>query len=184
MLRDAVGPLKNLARTGWMLRGIPSSVAETVASHSFEVAYITLILIDAASVKCSVDPSRALKMAILHDVPESLTGDLVKWSKDRLTDRAKGLDEESLRAIGLGHYLTYLKELETLRTAEAVIVKIADNLATELQGRRYLYMGYPGVEDIVEGNQFEIEELLKKEAIASCKEEIEGAIEGLRRAVH
>ncbi|RLE92451.1 MAG: phosphohydrolase, partial [Thermoprotei archaeon] len=33
MLDELLQALKNLSRTGWMLRGVPHSEAETVAEH-------------------------------------------------------------------------------------------------------------------------------------------------------
>ncbi len=37
---NIIESLKNLGRTGWMLRGILPSLVETIATHSFSAALI------------------------------------------------------------------------------------------------------------------------------------------------
>ncbi|WP_435360884.1 HD domain-containing protein [Haloarchaeobius sp. DFWS5] len=61
--------LKDESRTGWQLRGIADP--ESVAAHSWGVAYLTLLFADEAG----VDSDRALRMAVVHDVAEAETGD-------------------------------------------------------------------------------------------------------------
>jgi putative hydrolase of HD superfamily len=62
--------LKDERRTGWQLRGVREP--ESVAAHSWGVAYLCLCFADAAA---GVDPDRALRLAVLHDVAEAHTGD-------------------------------------------------------------------------------------------------------------
>lgn len=64
--------LKRTTRTGWARRGVPDP--ENVAAHSYGVAHITLIL--AQLLEQPLDLGRALAMAVLHDLPESLTTDI------------------------------------------------------------------------------------------------------------
>ncbi|WP_435345211.1 HD domain-containing protein [Haloarchaeobius sp. HRN-SO-5] len=61
--------LKDETRTGWQLRGVADP--ESVAAHSWGVAYLTLLFADEAD----VDADRALRMAVVHDVAEAETGD-------------------------------------------------------------------------------------------------------------
>jgi putative hydrolase of HD superfamily len=62
--------LKDERRTGWQLRGVRDP--ESVAAHSWGVAYLCLCFADDAE---GVDPDRALRLAVLHDVAEAHTGD-------------------------------------------------------------------------------------------------------------
>ncbi|MFW5903616.1 MAG: HD domain-containing protein [Halolamina sp.] len=62
--------LKDERRTGWQLRGIDDP--ETVASHAWGVAYLCLLFADRAG----VDPDRAVRLAVLHDLAEAKTGDV------------------------------------------------------------------------------------------------------------
>jgi putative hydrolase of HD superfamily len=61
--------LKDERRTGWRLRGIEAP--ETVAGHTWGVAYLCLLYADRAG----VDPDRAVRLAVLHDLAEAETGD-------------------------------------------------------------------------------------------------------------
>ncbi|SFF91065.1 putative hydrolases of HD superfamily [Halopelagius inordinatus] len=61
--------LKDERRTGWQLRGI--SDPESVAAHSWGVAHLCLCFADRAG----VDPDRAVRLALLHDIAEARTGD-------------------------------------------------------------------------------------------------------------
>ncbi|RDI71282.1 HD domain-containing protein [Halopelagius longus] len=62
--------LKDERRTGWQLRGV--SDPESVAAHSWGVAYLCLCFADRAE---DVDPDRAVRLAVLHDTAEARTGD-------------------------------------------------------------------------------------------------------------
>ena len=64
--------LKQMPRTGWLQRGVPQ--AENVAAHSYGVALAALALIEL--IDEPIDVGKALSMAVLHDLPESLTSDI------------------------------------------------------------------------------------------------------------
>src|SRR6056297_276645 len=62
--------LKDERRTGWQLRNVADP--ETVAAHSWGVAFLTLAYADDAG----VDADRALRLAVLHDAGEAEVGDV------------------------------------------------------------------------------------------------------------
>jgi putative hydrolase of HD superfamily len=62
--------LKDERRTGWQLSGIDDP--ESVAAHSWGVSLLCLAFADEAG----VDPDRALRLAVVHDLAEARTGDL------------------------------------------------------------------------------------------------------------
>ncbi len=152
MWYERVMGLKWLARTGWMQRGIPPAVAETVAAHTFEVAVLAhLLATELERVGAPIDVRRVLELALYHDVPEAVEGDIVKWVKDRLQHEvAERVEREAASVAGIPEGL--VNELVTLSTLEAQVVKLADNLATCLQAMRYLRQGYD-VGDILEGTR-------------------------------
>ena len=70
---DIILHLKTIPRSGWQKKlGIKRP--ESVADHAFGVAAIAMILSDSKR----LDSAKVLKMAILHDLAESLTGDLTR----------------------------------------------------------------------------------------------------------
>ncbi|MFW9847334.1 MAG: HD domain-containing protein [Candidatus Thorarchaeota archaeon] len=75
--------LKNLPRMGWILAGFDRSLVETVAAHSFGTALISLLL--AKQLICSgseIDIGRTLTMAVIHDLAEARTSDIVVYKGD------------------------------------------------------------------------------------------------------
>ena len=102
------------------------------AEHLFRTLWIALII--ASREKVEVDTSKVAKMAILHDLAESRTGDVDILSrqyvqrdedlalKDMLADT--GIEEE---------FLALWEEYEARKSIEARIVKDADNLDVDFE---------------------------------------------------
>ncbi|MEM0066231.1 MAG: HD family hydrolase [Sulfolobales archaeon] len=158
--------VKNIARTGWMMRGIPPSDSETVGSHSFEVAFLSMLIADRlTSIGVTVDVSKILRLALLHDLTESVIGDIVRAVKESISG-SQQLEERAIRELGMDNYVDIYQELLEGKSLEAILIKICDNLATLLQGLRYLSKGYTSVIDIVESTKQRIEEILKSETLS------------------
>lgn len=62
--------LKDVPRTGWVLRGVTNP--ESVADHSWGTALLCLLFAPSAG----VDRDRAVSMAVVHDLAEVETGDI------------------------------------------------------------------------------------------------------------
>jgi|Deesub1362B_J571_1020462.scaffolds.fasta_scaffold27350_2 putative hydrolase of HD superfamily len=148
MKYESIMSLKELVRTGWMLRGVPPAVSESVAEHIFEVSFLTLIISKKLiELGAEVDLSKSLTLAVIHDIPEAVTGDIVKWSKDLIMN-STDLDTRALERLGLNDFIELYKELEAEGSIESHIVKLADYLATALQSKRYMRRGYYAVSEI------------------------------------
>ncbi|MEO0660557.1 MAG: HD domain-containing protein, partial [Planctomycetota bacterium] len=72
----ALVALDSLPRTGWTLRGIDAP--ESVAGHTLGVAQVALALCARVTPAEGgpLDLGRVLSMALVHDAPEALSGDL------------------------------------------------------------------------------------------------------------
>ncbi|MFN4046079.1 MAG: HD domain-containing protein, partial [Acidilobaceae archaeon] len=76
-LGEVLAALTSLARTGWMLRGVPHSLAENVAEHLFVSAIIAYeIAVEASKRGLPVNPEKAAAVALVHDLAEALIGDI------------------------------------------------------------------------------------------------------------
>ena len=149
---ETIMSVKELVRTGWMLRGIPSCVAETVASHTFEVIFLSMIISDRLKRNgVNVDVEKVLRMSILHDIPEAITGDIVKWTKENLV--SLDIDKIALQELGLSNYRDLIVDLLELKSLESEIVKFSDYLATLLQAKRYFRLGYRRVDEIIRSSE-------------------------------
>ena len=82
--------LDRLPRTGWIQAGVAEP--ESVAAHSFGSALIALAL--GPRVEPALDTDRAVALAVVHDVPEALLGDLPRTAAECLPDGAKAHAEE------------------------------------------------------------------------------------------
>lgn len=152
-----VGKLKKVKRTGWLLKGIHSP--ESVAEHSFRVAVMAMIL----SEKKDLDRFYLLKMALIHDVAESITTDLV-WEHGKISDleKLKSKHEKELKSAkeivsGLGskeEYLTLIDDYLNRQSREAKFLKEIDKLEMAIQALEY--------EEIAEGSLDEFWENVEK----------------------
>jgi putative hydrolase of HD superfamily len=162
ILTDNATILKNIPRTGWLQRGVPPAVAETVAEHSFEVASILAVI--ALESGGGLNKEKMLIMGTIHDWGEAVAGDIPRSLTARLGKNAKSKAEKEIMhelsfASGIGKLAEIFEDYEERRSDEAVIAKIADVLSTQRQAAAYAQNGYP-VKDILDG----------------CKEELDGLI--------
>lgn len=127
--------LKRTARTGWAQRGVP--LGENVAAHTFGVAFTTLVL--AQVVEENVELGRALALALLHDLPEGLTGDIASPVMRFLArDVKKQMElqalEEMVGETSFGDtFAAWWRELEADESAEARLVHDADKIDLLIQ---------------------------------------------------
>ncbi|WP_338603571.1 HD family hydrolase [Sulfolobus tengchongensis] len=167
---------KNLVRTGWMQNGIPPSIGETVASHSFEASVLAyLISIELKKKGIQIDPEHSAVIALFHDAGETLLGDLPRWASMRINKRDAEI--EAFDELGIGKEL-YI-ELKEMKTNEAKIAKLSDRLSTYLQGMRYKRMGY-NVDEIIATYAEEIERLLSIEPLNQVKEIVSKIMNSLK----
>ena len=135
--------LKDERRTGWQLRGVDDP--ESVAAHSWGVAYLVVAFGDRFRDELpGVDLDRALRLAVVHDVAEALTGDVAT----RADETADPVDREAKAAAEREAMATLADPLpariadafatyEARETPEAVLVKECDLLDTCVQAVVY-----------------------------------------------
>ncbi len=149
-LGDMLLALVSLARTGWMLDGVPARDAETVAEHVFTAAVIALELGERLKARgLQVSPERAAAIALAHDLAESVIGDV--------TRRAAGLGEAKRRAEAEAYESLPLspgvkslyREFEEGGSLEALVARASELLATAWRAKVYVSRGYR-VEGILE----------------------------------
>jgi putative hydrolase of HD superfamily len=132
--------LKQLARSGWIQSGIPRENVETIASHSFGMSVLILYYRNVLEAE-KIDVDKALRMALIHDIGESITGDftpedgvspLVKYKEE-----SKAF-EQLFRGITAGAEFRQLwEEFEAGETREAQLVRRMDKLDMLIQAFLY-----------------------------------------------
>lgn len=129
--------LKKIPRTGWVKWSVPNP--ESVADHHFLVVVLSLFL----AKKVGVDEEKALKMAIIHDLGESIIGDLItvgKFKNTKLAEKATREKEAIKKVLTLGEkpeYIQLFEEFWENQTPEAKFVHQIDKLEMLLQAEEY-----------------------------------------------
>lgn len=152
-LQDIITSARSLARTGWMLRGVPPSMAETVSSHSFAAALLALEL----ARRVGVDPYRAAAIALVHDLAETRVGDIAKVSgidEAKRSAELRALDELEVSDL----VRSLVREFYESKSDEAVIARAADLAATVMASRYYRSLGLP-VDEIEQSSLKELDRL-------------------------
>ncbi len=158
LMRDVLR-LKRTVRSGWPYYGVRN--AESVAEHSFGVAFLTIILVDELKARgFELDAEKAIRMAVLHEIGESRISDLHLeariWLGFEHVSKAEAAAVEAvLSQIGdSGKPLMELwREFEDGESVEAVVVRAADKIEMMLQGLEYEAEGYRALDPIFSAPQ-------------------------------
>lgn len=127
--------LKELKRQGWVARGVPDP--ESVADHSYGVALLALIF----ARHLHLDLGRVLTMALLHDLGESIIGDVIP--ADNMADADKAAAEEQAMRDLLGRLdpadelIGQWLDFEYRRSPEGQLIAELDRLEMAFQADRY-----------------------------------------------
>lgn len=177
---------KDEKRTGWQVRGIEDP--ESVAAHSWGVAFLAFLFADDAG----VDRERAVEMAVLHDIHESVSGDI----RSSELDSEQRAEKKEKEAEGLHHLLaladrnlTELQErwgeYEERETETARFVKDMDKLEAALQGYFYhrneryrdedtYFQNWNGVDEFFEGTAEQLNTDTARKLLSAIRERYEG----------
>ncbi|MCE4624756.1 MAG: HD family hydrolase [Desulfurococcales archaeon] len=166
--------LSALARTGWMLRGVPHQCAESVAEHSFWSAVLAFeIAVRARSVGVDVDPYGAAAIALFHDVGEAVIGDIAKVSGISEEEKVAA-EERAVRSMGLsGEAKGLVGRFNRGEDVEARIAKLAEVLATLLKALSYERRGFD-VSDIRDNMLRRVRELAGELGVLEVVREVSG----------
>ena len=137
-----VGMLKRTPRSGWQFLGAGS---ESVADHVFRTTVIAFVL---GRMDGTVDADRVIRLALIHDLPETRTGDL------NYVNQKYVQADEARAAADMSEGLPFSDELSGLlteyreeNTPEAILAHDADQLEMLLQLKEHMDSGSPSAEE-------------------------------------
>jgi putative hydrolase of HD superfamily len=131
--------LKVIPRMGWMVRGIRDG--ESVAEHSYAVALIAMLVADRMEI--DVDVGKLLRIALLHDLPEHMLGDIHAPATRMLGEDVKEAAEERIMRKLFGdiedgdEYIALWKEFVDRSSVEGRLVRAVDKLEMFTQAYQY-----------------------------------------------
>jgi putative hydrolase of HD superfamily len=142
---EIIGKLKVVNRSGWVSHvGITNP--ESVADHSFRCAILAMCIGDLLS----VNTEKLIRMLLLHDIQESVTGDYDYYAKEEIgTPRVKLQERIAIKDI-LSRLPAKLKrkydaiwrEFEDKTTSEAMLANDIDKIEMLIQALEYEKKGY------------------------------------------
>lgn len=134
-----VSLLKKQRRTGWVDHGIDS--CESISDHMYRMSIASMLITDK-----SVDTSKCVKISAIHDIAESLVGDITPFDKvDKVEKHRRELLTITYLSDLIKNYdttvgeeiLEYWLDYEEIRTPEARYVKDIDKFEMLLQCFEY-----------------------------------------------
>lgn len=163
-----VGKSKRLLRSGWIREKIKDS--ESIAEHSFRVGVLAMVLSD----KLGVEPNKdkLIKMSLLHDLGELITGDIVTERKGlvdiKKRDEKERKEKEGIKKIfdkigGGNEYAAIFEEMIERVTPESKIFWQLDKLEMALQAYEYEEDQGKNLEEFFTSASLHIKEPLLKE---------------------
>jgi len=168
--------LKSLPRMGWLFAGVAQP--ESLADHTCLVAIYTLFLVEAVNadpaaegLERPLDVERALSLALIHDLAESVLTDLPKRSAAVLGAEVKHAAEERIVVDlladlpGGARYVALWQEYDAGSTPEARLVKDVDKLEMVVQAIRYSQRGHTNLHEFCAGHtwRYAVSQALFKE---------------------
>ena len=138
-----VSELKKTPRKGWKEK-IGTSHPESVADHSFSVAVMAMVFSDLKK----LDTQKMLKMALLHDLSESITGDFTpeeisKNDKKEIENQTMNEILSRLPSELANEYAKIWNEFQEGTSKESILMHEIDRLEMAMQALKYNAEGYP-----------------------------------------
>jgi putative hydrolase of HD superfamily len=133
------GILKRTQRAGWIEVGVYQP--ESVADHTFRTAFLSMLYADMEA----LDPLKVLRMALIHDLPEAVIGDLTPSQK---TGKTKENEDNAISQIlsllpkkQRERYKAVWNEYQKGKTREAKAVQQLEKIEMALQAKEYKKLG-------------------------------------------
>jgi putative hydrolase of HD superfamily len=137
---ETVGKLKSLKRSGWISHAEITD-PESVADHSYRCAILAMCIGDLLK----IDTEKLIKMLLLHDIQETITGDYNSYvkkkmgvSKVKFQEKAAIKDVLSVLPTELkNQYIPIWEEYEKQKTYEARLANDIDKIEMMMQALEY-----------------------------------------------
>ncbi len=134
--------LKRVPRKGWKSK-VGIEHPESVADHSYGTAIMAMVLSDIHS----LDTGKILKMALLHDLAESIIGDFMpdeisKENKKTAEDEAMNEIFAKLPENIAQQYENIWNEYTLVNTKESVLLHEIDKFEMAIQAVKYSSEGF------------------------------------------
>src|SRR3989338_10346292 len=132
---------KELPRQGFIALGFKRNEADSVAAHSWTTTMLTYMLaMEMAGDGQKINVDKAIKMALFHDMAETIVGDVGTFVKGMAKGAFAPIEEEGLKWLvsdlpTKNEIVALVQEYMDRKTLEARVCKAADNLDALAQAK-------------------------------------------------
>lgn len=138
-----IGILKQTPRSGWHF--LPGAQGESVAEHVYRTTLIAWVL---GRLDSTLDTDRLIRLAMVHDLPETRTGDLNYVHQKYISADEEVVAQHQARGLHVGDELEeLLAEYRAGSTPEAKTAHDADQLEMLLSLKERLDAGAPAASE-------------------------------------
>ena len=160
---NTVANLKNIPRQGWIDK-LGMEKPESVSDHTFSMTVMAMVFADLQQ----LDTLKILKMSLLHDLVESITGDMTPnqiSKKDKAILETQNMTEilKNLPPKLQKDFLELWCEFQQNLTPESRMVHELDKLEMALQAKIYEKNGFGDVQSFLHSAQNQIQNSELKE---------------------
>jgi len=160
--------LKGLYRQGWLKRDVPPADCESVADHSFGTAILALLLAGRPPY-ADVDPDKALKMALIHELGEVYAGDITPVDGVPAAEKQRRERDSLYRVLagssGAAALIALWEEFEEGRSPEARLLRRLDRLEMGLQAALFRARGFAGMEEFMDSAERTVDQGFLREIL-------------------
>ena len=130
--------LKNVIRKGWQDWNVKKNRVESVAEHIYGVQMLAIAM--KSEYKYDIDIRKVLSMLSIHELEETIIGDLTLFQIDSKSKADMGHEavREILSKLAMGHdFEELIMEFDRRESAEAMFAYQCDKLECDIQCRLY-----------------------------------------------
>ena len=134
---EIVLKLKNTPRQGWIEK-LEINNPESVADHSYSTSIMSMVLSDLEG----INSEKIIRMALLHDLAELITGDIIPddMTKDEKTNKENLAIKQILKNLPSKIRVQYFEiwtEYQKKSTKESILLHDIDKLEMAFQAKFY-----------------------------------------------
>jgi putative hydrolase of HD superfamily len=137
---EIIGRLKVTKRAGWISH-VGIDRPESVADHSFRCAVLAMCISDLVN----ANTEKLIRMLLLHDIHEALTGDYDYFAKKEMSiNEVKSQERAAIKEVLSllpeelkARYLSLWEEFENQTTLEAILANDIDKVEMMIQALEY-----------------------------------------------
>lgn len=136
---NSIYQLEQIKRTGWLMNNVPSKRLESVSDHTLQVIVLAVTFVHQFNL--NYDISKLVQMCFIHDIGESLVGDVsdidIDFENRKKLEREKTIEFLSSLTSNLSIYLDLWKESEERETDMSKFLYQVDKLDAIIKAKKY-----------------------------------------------